>query len=421
LSSTEFGSAPGPPSRACKFIFIPIKSKLTYVSQVQNEKAASETLRDCGNGEVCGKRKRRGVSRLKIMDIELLQERARIIRSTRKFFDDRNYLELDTPLISPDLIPETCLEIFTTKYCPPMNSAKNTAQELYLIPSPEIWMKKIIAEKQISVYQICKCFRNCESIGKTHSPEFTMLEYYTMDADYMDSLNITEALFAALLSDENLNQFHHERPLHTEGEGRKCLRHCLRRNEKELAELSPPFLRLTMEQAFEQFAGFSLIEAIESGTLEEHAHKLGIYPPAGTSDADLYNLIFVHSVEPNLPQNKPVALLDYPAIVPCLAQLNVDCNKAALTRQRWELYLRGLEIANCYSEERDAEQVKKYFLDEGKLKNKNALLKHNIDNNYWKIFCSFPRCSGVALGMDRLIMALTGRKSIDAVLPFLWK
>ncbi|MDR3301154.1 MAG: LysR family transcriptional regulator [Spirochaetaceae bacterium] len=329
------------------------------------------------------------------MDIELLQERARIMRNTRRFFDERNYLELDTPLLSPDLIPETCLEVFATTYCPPANSVRNTARELYLIPSPEIWMKKIIAKKKVSVYQICKCFRNCESIGKTHSPEFTMLEYYTMDAGYLDSLSITEALFSALLSDNNLKQF---------------------QNTTELAELSPPFLRLTMEDAFRRFAGFSLVEAIENGVLEEHAHTLGIYPPVGTSDTDLYNLIFIHAVEPNLPRNKPVALLDYPAIVPCLAELNYSTDKAALTRQRWELYLCGLEIANCYSEERDAAQVKKYFLDEGELKNKNALVKHNIDTDYWKIFDSFPRCSGVALGMDRLIMALTGRKTIDAVL-----
>lgn len=340
-----------------------------------------------------------------MMDIDLLFQRARIIRNTRTFFDKENYLELDTPLLSPDLIPESCLEVFKTDYISPANSAKNNNKELYLIPSPEIWMKKIIAEKRINIYQIGKCFRNCESIGRTHSPEFTMLEYYTMNADYTDSLLITEALFRTLLSDSTLVQF---------------------QSEKELEELSPPFLRLSMDEAFSQFAGFSLITAIENHTLKEHAGMLGIEVRPETSDADLYNLIFIHCVEPNLPKNKPIALLDYPAIVPCLAQLNEGSKKSALTRQRWELYMRGLETANCYSEETNAEYIKNYFIEEGALKNKCAEIKHKIDYNYPKIFLPrkegggeimFPRCSGVALGMDRLIMALTGRKTIDAVLP----
>jgi lysyl-tRNA synthetase class 2 len=330
------------------------------------------------------------------MDIEMLRTRARILQSTRAFFDARSYLELDTPVLSPDLIPESCLEIFKTEYLPPAHSARQTKKELYLVPSPEIWMKKIIAQKKIDVYQICKCFRNCESVGHTHSPEFTMLEFYTMNADYLDSLRITEELFSHLLSSD--------------------IFYGVRDNEREL---SPPFMRLTMEDAFKQFAGFSLVKAIEEHTLLSHARRLGITPPPHTSEADLYNLIFIHSVEPALPRGKPVALLDYPEIVPCLAQLNSDgASGASATRERWELYVRGIEMANTYSEETCAEHVRNYFLEEGRVKNNNATIKHNIDDDYWKIFNDFPRCSGVALGMDRLIMAFTGHKTIDGVLPF---
>jgi lysyl-tRNA synthetase class 2 len=128
------------------------------------------------------------------MDLEMLQERARIIRQVRSFFDTRGYLELDTPLLSPDLIPESCLEVFETNLIRPSGEKK----PYWLIPSPEIWMKKIIAAHRVNVYQICKCFRNGESTGFLHNPEFTMLEYYTMDAGYEDSLKITEDLFAFL-------------------------------------------------------------------------------------------------------------------------------------------------------------------------------------------------------------------------------
>jgi lysyl-tRNA synthetase class 2 len=134
----------------------------------------------------------------------------------------------------------------------------------------------------------------------------------------------------------------------------------------------------------------------------------------------LYDLIFIHAVEPNLPRDKPVAILDYPAFIPCLAQRSLN----GRTMERWELYVRGIELANCYSEETDAEKVRVYFEREGKTKNAEALIPHRLDGDYWKTFLldasgrPFPRCSGVAMGLDRLIMVLAGRSTIDGVLPF---
>jgi lysyl-tRNA synthetase class 2 len=86
--------------------------------------------------------------------------------------------------------------------------------------------------------------------------------------------------------------------------------------------------------------------------------------------------------------------------------------------ERWELYVNGVELANCYSEETDPGTVRRYFEAEGAIKNRNALVPHAADPDYWKNFTDFPRCSGVAMGLDRLVMALTGRKTIDGVLPF---
>ncbi|MDR1869571.1 MAG: LysR family transcriptional regulator [Treponema sp.] len=329
------------------------------------------------------------------MDLEILQERAAIIRQVRSFFDGKNYLELDTPLLSPDLIPESCLEVFQTQRLFPQGSKKES-RPLWLIPSPEIWMKKIIAKHRVNTYQICKCFRNGESSGHLHSPEFTMLEYYTMDADYTDSLALTEELFAYLA-------------------------------EKAQAPfLRPPFERVTVAQAFERWAGdqtgagFDLFAAAgKNGSLEEQARRLGLDPQPGQTTAELYDLIFIHAVEPRLKAEKPVALLDYPTFVPCLAKKSPD----GKTVERWELYYNGIELANCFSEETDPQKVKDFFISEETAKEKNALVRHKVDHNYWKLFegqagKEFPRCSGVALGLDRLIMALTGRSNIDAVLPF---
>jgi len=315
------------------------------------------------------------------MDIEMLRERARIIRQVRSFFDSKNYLELDTPLLSPDLIPESCLEVFETERITPSGGAA----PYWLIPSPEIWMKKIIAKHYTNVYQICKCFRNGESSGFLHSPEFTMLEYYTMDAGYMDSLALTEELFRNLAGNSSLG-------------------------------LS--FERITVAEAFSRFAGFDLSAAVETPNgLEKEAEKLGLDPAhyKGRSAPALYDLIFIHAVEPELKQNRPIALLDYPAFVPTLARLNAD----GKTVERWELYFNGIELANCYSEETDPRRVREFFESEAKEKKEKALIRHNVDHDYWKIFENgFPACSGVALGLDRLIMALCGRSNIEGVLPF---
>jgi lysyl-tRNA synthetase class 2 len=330
---------------------------------------------------------------LPIMDLELLRERAKIIRNVRSFFDKRGYLETDTPILAPDLIPESCLEVFQTRRLYPIGSRK-PEKPYWLVPSPEIWMKRLIAQHSTNIYQICKCFRNGESSGHQHSPEFTMLEYYTMKADYMDSLRLTEELFADLLCDAFTSP---------------------------PADLSPPFIRITVEEAFRRWAGFDLYEAAKTqGAMEKEARRLGLNPPAGLSVHELYDLVFIHAVEPQLIQERPVALINYPAFVPCLAKKSAT----EKTVERWELYARGIELANCFSEETRPEEVRNFFESEKAEKEKTSLVCYTVDENYWKIFTPlpdgnpFPECSGVAMGLDRLIMLLCGRSTIDGILPF---
>jgi lysyl-tRNA synthetase class 2 len=323
------------------------------------------------------------------LDLEFLKLRAGVFREVRSFFDRRDFLEVDTPALAPDLIPETCLEVFRTEYLAP---GGKPARPYWLVPSPEIWMKKLIAKHGKSIYQICRCFRNGDSAGFLHSPEFTMLEYYTVGFDYLDSLKLTEELFGALwraLSPESVFP----------GRG---------------------FLRMSVEEAFREFAGVDLFGAAEAGRLGEEARRLGLETPDGLDTKTAYDLIFIHAVEPKLPKDVITALLDYPAFVPCLAKQS----PGGKTVERWEIYGRGVELANCYSEETCAETVRRYFEEEGEAKEKTALVPHRIDGGYWKLFAAgpekrlFPECSGVAMGLDRLIMVLAGRSAIDAVLPF---
>lgn len=322
----------------------------------------------------------------------MLQFRARAIQAVRNFFIERNYLEVDTPALSPDLIPETCLEVFKTEYFEPWNEKKH---QLFLVPSPEIYIKKLIGQHKVSIFQLSKCYRNVESVGNLHSPEFTMLEYYTMNADYEDSLKITEELFEYLQKE-------------------------LKIESKNIG--SAPFTKVTMNEAFEKLAGFSLDDCPNACDLEKHAIELGLNPQPDENWADLFEMIFVHKVEQNLknlttPPGLPVFLTDYPSAVRCLAQ-NVKKPSAIPCKERWELYVNGIELANCYSEETDAENIKEYFVVEGTEKNETARIPHAIDQNYWQNFRNFPKCSGVAIGVDRLIMSLLEKKTINSVLPF---
>ncbi|MDR1444810.1 MAG: LysR family transcriptional regulator [Treponema sp.] len=346
------------------------------------------------------------------MDLSLLRLRSALFREIRNFFDERGYLEVDTPLLSPDLIPESCLEVFETLRLPPRGSRRKE-QPYWLIPSPEIWMKKLLAglggalaprdRAPAGIYQICRCFRNGESSGRHHSPEFTMLEYYSLGKNYRDSAGITEDLFTRILALA----------------GNPALR--------------PPFERISIAGAFSRWAGFDLYRAASlPGGLEAEARRLGLNPAPGLDRGVLYDLIFVDRVEPALPRDHPVLLTDYPAFVPCLAKKNTGSGAVtggAATVERWELYARGIELANCYTEETDPRAVREFFRTETAAREQSALVKHRVDEEYWKLFvpcgeenapgpAGFPPCSGAALGLDRLLMVLTGAPTIDGVLPF---
>ncbi len=328
------------------------------------------------------------------MDLELLQFRSSILKKVRSFFDTKGYLELDTPALSPTLIPETCLEIFKTEYLPPNDSICKDKKDLYLVPSPEIYIKKVIAEHPIDVFQISKCYRNSESIGRIHSIEFTMLEYYTMHASYENSMKITEELFSFLL------------PQYEKGK------------EDAWAFLRPPFIVLSMDDAFQKYAGFKLSSCKDSADLAKHALRLDLNDPTGNNFStwkidDLYDLIFVNNIEPQLIDDKPIFLTDYPSFVPCLAK-----DKPPIWKERWELYASGIELANCYSEETDAHKVKAYFENEGRIKKNEAQVAHAIDENYWQLFQNFNECSGVAMGLDRLIAIFAGFSNIESIQPF---
>ncbi len=315
------------------------------------------------------------------MTVETLRQRASLAQSVRTFFIANGYIEVETPILSPDLIPEAHIEVFKTQFVDPFRGER----DLFLIPSPELWMKRLLAQGSGNIFQLTKAFRNCESIGRLHNPEFTMLEWYTVGADYSASIEITEELFRHLLA----------------GTTRK--------------DLAPPFRLMTMEEAFRTYAGIDLSACASIGGLLEAAlSKPDICASPADTWEELFNKVFLTYVEPNLPQDRPLVLCDYPANIDTLAKRIPGTDYL----ERWELYVRGMELANCFTEETNPERMRSFFASESKAK-AEGIVPHPVDETFPDLFArGFPDISGVALGFDRLVMAFTGTESIRGVISF---
>jgi lysyl-tRNA synthetase class 2 len=329
------------------------------------------------------------------MDIETIYIRAAFIRALRDFFHGAGYVETDTPILAPALIPESSIGAFRTEFSPPYG--RNT--ELFLTPSPELWMKRLIARGAGDIFQVSHCFRNGESLGPIHNPEFTMLEWYTLDRGYLDSLALTEGLFAALV-----NSFR----------GILADRGIPETETAYLDRLLPPFRRVSMREAFSEHAGFDLAGCASLDAIIGEAERLGVTVSRDPSWESVFNQIFLTFVEPSLAGLGPLAIHDFPAEIRCLAK----GIPGTPWNERWELYVDGTEIANCFSEETDPAAVRAYYRRETE-----ALLaagtRTKIDENFLELIeAGFPACSGVALGVDRLLMAFLGKRSIEALIFF---
>lgn len=291
----------------------------------------------------------------------VLELRAKVLRAIRQFFYDRDFLEVETPL----RIPAPALELHIDAI---------PAGGQYLRTSPELHMKRLLAAGWKKIFQLGPCFREGER-GALHNPEFNLLEWYRADADYLAILAETKALLAAVA----------EAVL-----GRTWLKvQCAQ------VELMPVWEVFTVAEAFSKFAGWD---------------------PVAAFDAERFDLDLVNKVEPRLPREHPVILMDYPAAAAALARRKPGNPRVA---ERWELYVGGLELANAFSELTDPAEQRARF--EACAAERQALEKtvYPLDEDFLAALADgLPPSAGIALGVDRLVMLLAGAKSLDAVLPF---
>ena len=317
--------------------------------------------------------------------LTLLRLRARLNRCVRGFFEEAGFVEVETPLLAARLIPEPSIGIFATE----QHHADGSARTLYLTPSPELWMKRLVAAGMPRVYQLARCFRNVEEQGAFHHREFTMLEWYAVDEDYGDALDRMERLLAALRAEIATGGGHGP------ADG-----------------TAPPVRRVEMARLWQDAVGVDPAGA-SGAELAALARRLEIPTESADTWEQLFNRIFLTRIEPRIATHHPVAVLDYPARIPTLAATAAD----GVHAQRWELYLGGVEVANCFQEETDRAALGKLLTSEAR-RQRTARVAPRPDLALAEAFGSVAACSGVAVGIDRLYALLLGLPAIAPVMAY---
>ncbi len=288
-----------------------------------------------------------------------LECRAHILDGIRAFFLRRGFLEIDTPLRVPAVAPEQ----FITPYL---------SEGWFLSTSPELQMKRLLAAGYDKIFQICHCFRKDER-GQFHNPEFSMLEWYRAGADYNQIIRDTEEMIIELAGAANGGQF--------------------LVYQKNRIDLTPPWPRITVSEAYRRWAGWDPTRAFEGQRFDD----------------DL-----VDKIIPNFAADRPTIILDYPAECAALARLKRGSERVA---ERAEIFIGGLEIANLYSELNDPAEQEKRFREE--LRTMQAAGKPaKWPEKFIAAVKQMPDCGGIAVGIDRLVMLLCDAASIEEVIAF---
>jgi lysyl-tRNA synthetase class 2 len=339
-----------------------------------------------------------------------LRHRALLLRAMRRFFDDAGYFEVETPLLSQDIVVDAWLEPFVAAFLPRAEDWWQPADFRYLQTSPEFAMKRLLAAGATAIYQLGKVFRNGE-VGQRHNPEFTMLEWYRVGDDHHDQMSLTEALVrcvakvAAEFPESEISQ-----------EWR------LRRSQFGTRVLSSePFERLAYDDAFERYAGRRVLGASTS-ELKDLAAKHQLVAPPSLADDDCdgwLNWLLAELIEPELGRERPTFLHGYPPSQAALARTSAGAPGEPSVAERFELYIDGVELCNGYHELTDANVLRQRIQDQLGVRAAAGLRPLPAESRLLAAMeAGLPPCAGNALGVDRLIMLALGATRLSEVIAF---
>lgn len=311
----------------------------------------------------------------------VLRARAKLLADTRRFFADRDVLEVETPLLCRTGATDPNLHAFTTRFHLP---GVAQGRELYLQTSPEFAMKRLLAAGSGSIYQICKAFRN-EEAGRHHNPEFTLLEWYRVGFSLFDLMDEIEALFAEVCRD------------------------VLPLGPSERYAYAELFQRhLGIDPLAASLADFA---ACARGRDFHDAESL-----CGEDRSVWLDVLFSFFIQPQLGRGRVAFVYDYPACLPSLARKRPDDPRVV---ERVEVFLGGMELGNGFHELADAdEQAARFDADLAERRGRGLALPPKDERLLAALRAGLPDCSGVAIGLDRLLMQLTGEGEIAGMLAF---
>lgn len=331
------------------------------------------------------------------------------MESIRDFFALEGFTEIETPLMvaAPGMEPN--LLQFKTE----LADERGRKKAAYLVTSPEYACKKMLAAGMEKIFSLGKVFRNEEpyssAVGElvTHNPEFTMLEWYRSDADYTALMDDTEKLvkFCA----EKVLSF---RGAHSDEESQS--HNDASRSLTSFGMTSSPWLRLSVKQAFSQI-GLNLDQILTRDTMAKAATERGYAVTPNDSFDDCFFKIFLSEIEPKLGMERPTILYDYPIQMASLSRANPEDPRYA---ERFEVYANGLELANAFSELIDPVEQRRRLIEERELRGKLGKNQPPLDEDFISAVGNMKPSAGIALGVDRLVMLLTGAKSIEDVILF---
>jgi lysyl-tRNA synthetase class 2 len=315
---------------------------------------------------------------------EVFIQRANIMRWTREFFDARGYLEVETPVLQP-IYGGASARPFVTHH-----NALDT--DFYLRIADELYLKRLIIGGFEKVYEIAKNFRN-EGMDRTHNPEFTAIEFYEAYVDYEYMMDLVEDYIRAI----------------AEKSGQMTLKY-----GKETLDFSRPFARKAMFDLFDESLGED-IRDYDVFELKKLCKKRGMNVDPAWNYGQLIDELFSELVEPRL--INPTFVIDYPKAVSPLAKTKRDGNTRLV--ERFELYIGGFEYANAFSELNDPVDQRERLESQAKLRELGDLEAQVVDEDFLQaIEIGMPPTGGVGIGLDRLVMLMTGQISIKDVILF---
>jgi len=316
------------------------------------------------------------------MDLDAIQFKRNLITTVRTFFTDRGFFEMETPLLVKSPAMESTLHGFETTYI----DHSNREHSYYLPTSPEFALKKALAQFQKPIFEICRVFRNRGELGPLHHPEFNMLEWYE-PGDYSKSVETVTALIEYLTS--SLPEQYLKSDL----------------------EWSGPFREWTIQELFHKYASMDLVRGIADQTywLNAGCRVLGQKLDPDETFEDIFFRVWLDCIEPNLGRTGPVIVKDYPPSMAALARLKPDDESWA---ERWELYINGIEIGNAFGELTDSEELRERWKAAGIQRQQNGFSGHPVDADVVEAVGRMHETTGVAIGIERLGMALSGIQDI---------